>query len=197
MTAYDAATNEFNAEQFRFHHPSEHTVNGKYYDIEMQVYHDAKEFNDTAKIKYGAVSVFFSVKNYDLSVSTAENDTVKDFFKNLKFDDLGDPVVDLISFGELMNIVKFDQRWVYKGSQTQPPCDQFVYWNVIRRVLPITPEQLALFKTKLESKEATLGAKTNNRALQPIKGHNIRYIGAHKLFLATTATLASVLYLLQ
>lgn len=139
MTQYSAATNEFKANQFRFHHPSEHTVNGKYYDLEMQIYHDAKEFNDTANIKYGAVALFFSVKNYDQSISTAENETIKDFIQNLKFDDLGDPIVDVISFGEIMKIARFDQRWVYKGSMTQPPCDIYVYWNVLRRVLPITP----------------------------------------------------------
>jgi len=115
---FDAATNEFNAKQFRFHYPSEHTVDGEYYDLEMQIYHDAKEWNDTAKIKYGAVSIFFSVKEYDKSISTTQNDTVKDFFRNLKFDDFGDPIVDVIQFGELMNVADFNKRWIYKGSHT-------------------------------------------------------------------------------
>lgn len=123
MTEYDAATDEFNAVQFHFHHPSEHTVNGKYYDLEMHTVHLAKKVNDTANIKYGAVGIFFSVKDYDKSITTGENDTIKDFFNHLKFDDLGDPVVDKIAYGQIMDIVNFNDRWVYKGSVTTPPCD--------------------------------------------------------------------------
>ena len=48
-----------------FHSPSEHLVDGERYDLELHVYHDAAAWNDTRKIKYAAVSVFFSVDNYD------------------------------------------------------------------------------------------------------------------------------------
>ena len=74
---------------------------------------------------------------------------MKQFFNHLKFDAEGEPVVDIISYGKLMSLVNFNERWVYKGSVTTPPCDKNVYWNVMRRVFPIEPETLALFKAKL------------------------------------------------
>jgi carbonic anhydrase len=53
-----------------------------------------------------------------------------------------------------MELANFEDRWIYKGSVTTPPCDKFVYWNVLRRIHPIKIDQLALFKEKLRLNEA-------------------------------------------
>jgi hypothetical protein len=76
--------------------------------MEMHTVHLAQEHNETANIKYAAVGVFFSVKDYSKDISTAENDTVKQFFNHLKFDAEGEPIVDIISYGKLMSLVNFD-----------------------------------------------------------------------------------------
>ena len=70
-----ASTDKFSGVQFHFHTPSEHTVDGKYYDLEMYTVHLAENWNETAKIKYAAVGLFFSVEDYDLSITVAENTT--------------------------------------------------------------------------------------------------------------------------
>ena len=46
-------------------------------------------------------------------------------------------------------MVDFWDRWIYKGSMLEPPCDSFVYWNVLRTVYPIKPKYLELFKEQL------------------------------------------------
>lgn len=119
---------------------------GDHHDIEMQVKHKAAEWNTTYSVKYAYVSIFFSVEEYDRSVTEAQNSTVQRFFEHLKFNDDGEPIVDVLGFGTLMNLVDFEDRWTYIGSETFPPCDQFVYWNIVRRILPIKIEEFALFK---------------------------------------------------
>jgi len=49
---------------------------GKHLDIELQIKHNAEKFNDTANIKFGYVSVFFSVEHYDKSITEQDNSTV-------------------------------------------------------------------------------------------------------------------------
>jgi carbonic anhydrase len=58
------------------------------------------------------------------------------FFDDLELD-IDNPTIQKVSFGRLMNSINMSNRWVYKGSLTRPPCERFVYWNVIDRVYPI------------------------------------------------------------
>lgn len=48
-----------------------------------------------------------------------------------------------------MNSIDFEDRWVYKGSYTEPPCNGGVYWNVIRTVYPIASNTLETIKRKM------------------------------------------------
>jgi len=135
----------FNAVQFHFHSPSEHTHNGKHYDLEMHIVHTAARTNDTSPIKYGAVGIFFDVEDFDSSMSVSDQQKVERFIGHLKFGATDNPVVPQVALGELMALVNYESRWVYHGSLTTPPCSPFIYWNVINKVYPIKQEQLDLF----------------------------------------------------
>ena len=56
---------------------------------------------------------------------------------------------DMIVYGDLMKLVDSQNRWVYKGSVTTPPCGRFVYWNVLSTIYPINKRHLAQFKKQL------------------------------------------------
>lgn len=135
---------------------------GIHHDIELQIRHQAKGTAASDSVQTSYVSLLFSVEDYDRSVTEQQNSTVQRFFNHLKFDDHGEPVVDLIGYGNLMSIVDFNSRWVYLGSETFPPCKMNVYWNVINKIFPIKIEQMALFKKMMEAKGLGSG---NNRAL--------------------------------
>lgn len=62
-------------------------------------------------------------------------------------------MADLVTYGNLMELVDFNNRWAYKGSLTTPPCTSFVYWNVLSTVYPIKAEHLEQFKTLLAKGE--------------------------------------------
>jgi len=36
-----------------------------------------------------------------------------------------------------MDTIDFDNRWIYKGSRTMPPCGRYVFWNILHKVYPI------------------------------------------------------------
>jgi carbonic anhydrase len=57
--------------------------------------------------------------------------------------------IDMATYGDLMQMVDSNNRWVYKGSVTTPPCGRFVYWNVLSTVYPISQKHLDQFKTRL------------------------------------------------
>lgn len=186
-----AATDKYSVSEFYLRSPSEHTVMGKHLDIELQIKHKAEKFNSTANIKYAYVSIFFSVEEYDRTVTDAQNNTIQNFFDHLDFKNHSQPTVDNIGYGKLMEIIDHEDRWIYKGSETFPPCEQFVYWNVVKRVLPIRIAEFARFKALMETRKDKLGGVThNNRAIQPINDHGIRYTSA------TTFQIASVLSVL-
>lgn len=65
------ATNIFGGSSKRFQpthlvlkSPSEHTINGLHFDIEMQVYHTAETIEGN-NLKQAATAIFFSVEEFD------------------------------------------------------------------------------------------------------------------------------------
>ena len=171
---FGAPSKRFGAKQFHFHSPSEHTLNGKHYDMEMHIVHVVDPGNgssDGSKIKYGVVGLMFSVEHFNEEISTQANQTVQDFFNDLKLDDLSEPVVESVSLGNLMKEVNMEGRWVYHGSLTAPPCAPYVYWNVINFVYPIRKEEFAKIQHMMAKRSANIGGLTNNRPIQDIKDH--------------------------
>lgn len=84
-------------------------------------------------------------------MTPAEVEIIDTFFQSLQWDtDISgdtaaaptEPVVDLISYGNLMELLNMNDRWIYKGSETVPPCETAIYWNVLSTVYPIKQEHL-------------------------------------------------------
>jgi len=95
--------------------------------------------------KHGAVSILFSVNE---ATAGANGGVFRAFFDSLK---LGkeNPEVEAVAIKSALEEIDWTQRWVYKGSKTQPPCEQFVYWNVLKTVYPISQADLDHFKAKM------------------------------------------------
>merc|ERR1719281_2082833 len=75
-----------------------------------------------------------------------------------------------------MEMVDFNNRWVYKGSVTTPPCLRFVYWNVLSTIYPVSQKHLDNFKARLEAGTTNLGTVGNWRKIQPVDEHNVIYV---------------------
>ena len=161
--------------QFHFHAGSEHTVDGKRHDIEMHTVHlpDYKrgDFN------YAAMGIMFSVNDYTAKVSEREEKVIDDFFDSLQWEEnTKNPKVPEVPYGDLMMMVDTDNRWVYRGSVTTPPCATIVYWNVVRKVYPIKQKHLDLYLAHLKRGKFDLATTGNYRAIQAYDDHDLHII---------------------
>ena len=126
-----------------------------------------------------AVGIMFSVNDHTADISTTERDVIDAFFDGLKWDDVtGSVVSDMILYGDLMEMVDGNNRWIYKGSVTTPPCATFVYWNVLSTIYPVSQSQLDKFVNKQLAKgeEGMLDDYGNWREIQAIDKHNVIYL---------------------
>lgn len=103
----------------------------------MHTVHLAKEVKNG--MKYAAMGIMFSVDDYtkDEFVTEEMIATIDNFFETMKWEKTDNPKVQEVPYGKLMMMVDMESRWVYKGSVTTPPCERYVYWNVLQRVYPI------------------------------------------------------------
>jgi carbonic anhydrase len=101
----------------------------------MHVVHFPKEAK--AGLIASAVGIIFDTKFSDPSISNTTVAIIDRFFDAMRLDQTNDPVVPEIPFGDLMAAIDTNNRWVYKGSLTTPPCSKLIYWNVVGKVYPI------------------------------------------------------------
>lgn len=146
------ASDTFDGVQFHFHAGSEHTIDGKRYDLEMHTVHLPKMINKQ-NIKYAALGIIFDVKDYTAKLTKNQYKIIDDFFESMNWADLNEPIVDHVPYGDLMMMIDTSYRWVYKGSVTTPPCDRYVYWNVLKTIYPIKKKHLDLFHAQLKRGE--------------------------------------------
>ena len=90
-----------------------------------------------------ALGIMFSVNKHTANLAGDEMDIINKFFDSLQWDVIeGSPVVDKLAYGDLMNMVDFNNRWVYSGSTTTPPCTTEVFWNNLSTVYPISEKHV-------------------------------------------------------
>lgn len=78
-----------------------------------------------------------------------------------------------------MEMVDSNNRWIYAGSVTTPPCARFVYWNVISTIYPVSQKHLAQFKAQLAPLEGgNLADYGNWREIMPEDDHGVAYISS-------------------
>jgi hypothetical protein len=194
----------FTAAQFHFHAKSEHTIDGKRYDMEMHIVHVADEGKgDPVPILYSALGFMFDVDDYDESITPDEQATINAFFDSFSFENIPEfgkakkHVLNdnaSVPLGDFVNLMKDAGRWVYTGSLTTPPCTVGVFFQVYDRVLPISRKHLNLYLahqrqvsqdvvyTKAGEEKASpaidLGVTGNWRVTNKVDNHNVFYLRA-------------------
>ncbi len=140
---------EYIGYELRFHTPSEHTIQGKRFDLEVQVLYKGVTEGDF--FKQAGLSFMFSGK------AGASNR----FFDALDMMNLPDTVrksVEVTSNVNVQHILFEDDHdfadpnfnyYAYQGSITNPPCSEHMTWFIAADVKKISTTQLTMFSDSL------------------------------------------------
>jgi len=141
LTYDDGSKSFFEPIAFNFHSPSEHTVDGKAYDLEMQIAHVVKGSYDAngTPLLGAMISVFFDVD---------ESKDTKNVFidslgatKEIAFINKNAPMASFrstdksnIGIRTFLGNMDMGDFWSYEGSLTTPPCTEGIQWSVMKQV---------------------------------------------------------------
>ncbi len=153
---------------FHFHSPSEHTIEGVRYALELHILHSiTSQFaaKGQTSYTYGAVGILFEE---DSSASA-------------------NPFITALQLGSLNTALSIDFNsvlysqfpspityYTYHGSVTVPTCAETVNWYVMSTPLKITPTQMAYFTKRFSGNSSFADGNGNNRELQPLNGRTIK-----------------------
>jgi carbonic anhydrase len=136
--------------QYHFHAPSEHTVQGSRFPMEMHFVHKAAD----GRLAVIAVPM----------VEGKSNPALVPVWSNLpsaKGSEVKVPHVT-VDVDELLPTTLTTYR--YDGSLTTPPCSEGVKWLVMTTPIEVGPEQIAAFRAVV---------RDNNRPIQPLNGRAV------------------------
>ena len=140
--------------QFHFHAPSEHTVDGMSYPLEMHLVH-----LDAAGRPAAVVGVFIRVGKENAALARA--------FQRLPAKE-GETIVPHGERVDAWALLPADKTFfTYAGSLTTPPCTEGITWYVLKAPIEMSRAQIAAY-TKLEHLGHT------NRPIQSLAGRVVR-----------------------
>ncbi|KTG16224.1 MULTISPECIES: carbonic anhydrase [unclassified Guyparkeria] len=136
---------DYQLKQFHFHAPSEHTVDGEHFPLEVHFVHSNAEGN------LAVVAVLFEQGN--------ASDALAPIAANLPASAGDEADLDTaIDATELLPIKL--EHYRYNGSLTTPPCSEGVRWTVMQQRPTLSTDQIQAFETAI--------GQENNRPVQPL-----------------------------
>lgn len=188
-TFWDGSKSLFKLAQFHVHAPSEHSVDGKLFDLEIHFVHT---YADDPTHLGAVIGVFFDMEEggeYDNPFLHEMLDFTGDF--KVGTEKALPNGLDVLNF---LSNLEFKKYWSYFGSLTTPPCTEGIRWHVLEQVQPISKHQLDEF-TALWARNATYaGGNGNNREIQKLNGRTVYYTDGSG---ATFLTLSGVTMLIS
>lgn len=138
---------DFHLKQFHFHSPSEHTINGRHYPMEMHLVHASESG------RIAVVGVMIDEGN-------KENAAFAPVWRHLPTEEN-----KVREYRELVDtdamLPKKRTYFRYDGSFTTPPCTEDVIWLVMTKSVRLSGKQIAAFQEVIRG---------NNRPVQPLNG---------------------------
>jgi len=139
----------YNLVQFHFHHPSEHTINGKAFDLELHLVHQDSAGN-------------LAVVGVLITKGKADNPAYASIFDNLPAQAGTKAVPTKLNVDDLLP--KDRRYYTYLGSLTTPPCTQGVRWLLLTTPIELSQKQIDTFSTIFH---------LNARPVQPLNNRDV------------------------
>lgn len=136
--------------QFHFHSPSEHTVDGEHFPMEMHLVHQSESG------KLAVIGVFIE--------EGAHNHVFDDVWQNLP-DEKGEKVhLQSRQLDVDQMLPENSTSYRYHGSLTTPPCSEGVAWIVMTDPIQFDADQISAFQAVFTG---------NNRPTQPLNDRDL------------------------
>ncbi|MCX7759766.1 MAG: carbonic anhydrase family protein [Hydrogenothermaceae bacterium] len=135
--------------QFHFHSPSEHTIKGKNYPMELHLVHKS----DKGELLVIGVMI----------KEGPSNGILREIFNQAPVEE-GEKELKL-PFNIYSLLPKNRDYYLYSGSLTTPPCTEGVTWIVLKTPITASKDEIEKFRTIMKH--------PNNRPIQPL---NSRFI---------------------
>lgn len=139
---------EYKLVQFHFHAPSEHTINGKHFPLEIHFVNKSAD---------GTLAVIGVMVKEGPAARRGWPQVVHNL-NVARTDSLAETVLPF-SWNRLLPADL--QTFRYSGSLTTPPCTEGVKWNIIQTPMTMSPMQIKAFQNAYDG---------HNRPLQPLNG---------------------------
>ncbi len=141
---------EYRLAEAHTHNPSEHTIDGQGFALEMHLVHK-RESGEIA-----VVGILYRLGEPDPAIQAIIDAAPKQ----------GEPTEPTLPMMASDFLPATRGYYAYTGSLTTPPYTEGVRWQVMSEILEVSEEQV----TQLA---ALTGGGTNNRAVQPLNGRQI------------------------
>ncbi|WVZ92541.1 hypothetical protein U9M48_038593 [Paspalum notatum var. saurae] len=146
----------YHLRELHWHTPSEHTVNGRRYDMELHLVHQ------TPANKTAVVGVLYEVS----LVPDPFLEKLKPFIERVSSTRDQEQPIGLVDPNGAACIGCVYYR--YMGSLTTPPCTEGVVWTVCDKVRPVQKSQIELLQRAVDAVN-----RMNARPLQPLNNRDI------------------------
>ena len=140
----------YQLKQFHFHTPSEHTVGGKHFPMEVHFVHQS------AKGEFAVVAAFYSERPDNENLAKLISNFPKAKGDTQHFPD--------VSLDLQFHLPTKARVYSYIGSFTTPPCTENVEWFVLQEPVPAGAAQIKAFADRLQN---------NNRPVQPLNERKV------------------------
>jgi len=151
----------FDLKQFHFHSPSEHTLDGRTYPLEMHLVHMNPENKQLA-----VIAVLFEAKE-----EGRENPFLAQFFPNIPpIESVGNQTPLGVVCASLLGLDSA-HYYRYNGSLTTPPCSEGVVWTIMKHVQGASLGEIEAF---VDANHVRCGGCPGNaRPVQPPNGRAV------------------------
>ncbi|KAI4349093.1 hypothetical protein L6164_009732 [Bauhinia variegata] len=155
----------FYLQQVHWHSPSEHSINGKRFNLEMHMVHPTKEADGNKKI--AVVGLLFEIGSPDPLLSKLS----KHMLRLAKRND--EKKVGVIDPSEINRGGESYYRYI--GSLTTPPCSEGVIWTIDPKIRTVSREQIKTLREAVHE-----DAESNARPQHPLNGRDLLLYGSEK-----------------
>jgi carbonic anhydrase len=138
--------------QYHFHAPSEHTVNGRHYPMEMHLVHLSKDK------KLAVIAVFIEEGQHNETFDTIWTNLPKKTGQEVHLENVQIDIDHLLPENHA--------TYRFSGSLTTPPCSEDVRWFVYAEPIELSQDQIKVFQETFQG---------NNRPTQPLNDRVLLY----------------------